>query len=83
MIYLKLLAGIALVVSIFWVHAKPGYDSWLSVVVSLSALGALFVTDNKMQSGTRQQRVVSKSSIGVQAGGDVNIGTNSRERNAK
>jgi len=83
MAYLKIFAGIALVVSLLWVIDKPGYDSWLAVVVSLSAFIALFVTDSKKRGISRQHQVVSKSALGVQAGGDVNIGTISRDKHVE
>ena len=83
MVYLKILAGIALIVSILWALAKPGYDSGLAVVVSLSALLSLFLAGNKKHGVPRQQQVVSKSSLGVQAGGNVKIGTISRDKHAE
>ncbi len=83
MVYLKMLAGIAFVISVLWVVSKPGYDSGLAAVVSLSALVGLFVAGNKKQRTHRQRQFVSKSSVGVQAGGDINIGTISRDRHAE
>lgn len=81
MLYLRILAGIALIVSLLWAVAKPGYDSLLAVVVSLSALLGPFVAPKKKVPQLRQS--VSRSSVGVQAGGDVNIGAISRDKNAK
>jgi hypothetical protein len=83
MVYLKVLAGTALAISVLWVVSKPGYDSGLAAVVSLSALVGFFVAADKKQRIPQQRQVVSKSSVGVQAGGDINIGTISRDKHAK
>ena len=71
MVYLKIVAGITLIISVAWVLAKPGYDSGVAVLVSLSALITAFITDSKRRSGPRQQQNVSKSSVGIQSGGDA------------
>ena len=81
MLYMQILAGIALIVSVSWAVAKPGYDSLLAVVVSLSTVLGLFVARKKKVPQLRQS--VSNSSVGVQAGGDVNIGAIFRDENAK
>lgn len=73
MIYIKLLATIALIGSIAWVIVDPGFESALAVIGSISALvSAILVSKRTARSHQRQS--VSKSSIGVQASGDVNIG---------
>jgi hypothetical protein len=81
MLYLQILSGIALIVSVLWAVAKPGYDSMLAVVVSFSGLLGLFVANKKKSPQLRQS--VSKSSVGVQAGGDVIIGAISRDEHAE
>jgi hypothetical protein len=74
MIYLKLLAALALIGSISWVIADPGFEPVLAVVGSISALVSAFLVEKRKMRREQQQQSVSKSSIGVQAGGDVNIG---------
>jgi hypothetical protein len=73
MAYVKILAAIALIGSIAWVIADPGFESALSVVGSISALISAFLVERRNARRTQHQSV-SKSSIGVQAGGDVSIG---------
>lgn len=75
MVYVKLLAAIALIGSIAWVIADPGFEPGLAVVGSLSALVSVFLVAKRNARRAQQHQSVSKSSIGVQAGGNVNIGT--------
>lgn len=75
MIYVKLLAAIALIGSIAWTIADPGFEPGLAVVGSLSALVPTFLVERRNARRAQQHQSVSKSSIGVQAGGDVNIGS--------
>ena len=74
MIYIKILAGIALIGSIVWVIAEPGFDSALAIVGSLSALISAITVENKKAQNLRQRQSISKSSTGIQAGGNINIG---------
>lgn len=74
MVYLKLLAFVALIGSITWVIADPGFEPALAVVGSISALVSAFLVEKQKARRAQQYQSVSKSSIGVQAGGDVNIG---------
>jgi hypothetical protein len=73
MTYAKVLSVIALVVSVGWAIAAPGFEPVLAVVVSLSALVSTFVIERR-SARLRQRQAVSGSSVGVQAGGDVIIG---------
>ncbi|HOD79705.1 MAG TPA: hypothetical protein PKI10_15730 [Syntrophorhabdus sp.] len=74
MIYIKFLAAIALIGSIAWVIAVPGFEPALAVVGSISALVSAFLVKKPKMQGDQQHQSVSKSSIGVQAGRDVSIG---------
>lgn len=74
MVYVKVLAAVALMGSIAWVIADPGFESSLAVVGSLSALVSAFLVEKRNARGAQQHQSVSNSSIGVQAGGNVNIG---------
>ncbi len=83
MIYLKILASIALIVSILWVIAKPGFDSALAVVVSISGLVSAFLIQKHTAKRAQQYQSVSKSSIGVQASRDVSIGSIGEHKGAQ
>lgn len=74
-IYLKVLAAISLLGAIAWVVFEPGFEPSLAVVGSISALAALFVADRKKRGESSQAQVVSSKSVGIQAGGDINIGS--------
>jgi hypothetical protein len=82
MVFMKFLAAFALIGSITWVIASPGFEPALAVVGSLSTLVAMFVRDKRKAQRTQQQSV-SKSSVGVQAGGNVNIGDVGGDKHAK
>ena len=75
MAYVKILAGIALIGSIAWFIAEPGYEPGLAVVGSISALLSAFVVEKRTARRAQQHQSVSKSSVGVQAGGDVSVGS--------
>ncbi len=83
MIYMKILSIIALVVSIIWFIKEPDYRSGLVAIGSISALISAFLIERKKERNAHQHQSVSGSSIGVQAGGDVNIGTNRVDKHAK
>ena len=80
---IKFLAVIALLGSIAWAVSAPGFDSALAVVGSLSALVAAFVVEKRRKRRARQHQSVSKSSVGIQAGGNVSIGAINSDRHAK
>jgi len=79
----KFFAAIALIVSIVWVIAAPGFEPTLAVVVSISALVSAFVVEKRTARRVQQHQSVSKSSIGVQADGDVSIGDIGGDKHAK
>jgi hypothetical protein len=83
MAYVKFLAAIALIGSVAWVIADPGFESALAVVASISALISAFLVEKRYARRAQQHQSVSESSIGVQAGGDVNIGNTGRDKHAK
>jgi hypothetical protein len=83
MAYVKVLAVIALLGSIGWVIVDPGFEPGLAVVGSISALVSAFLVEKRNASRREQRQSVSNSSIGVQAGGDVNIGNIGRDKDAK
>lgn len=82
MVYIKLLAVVALMVSIAWAINEPRWDSILAVVLSISGLVTAFLVPKRTAKGTRQHQSVSESSIGVQAGRDVTIGSIGYQKDA-
>lgn len=70
---ITLLSVAALVGSIAWLVAEPGYESAIAVVVSLSAVIGLCGTEKKRADRAQSQNV-EKEGFGIQAGGDVKIG---------
>jgi hypothetical protein len=83
MVYVKLLAVIALIGSIAWVILFPGFESALAVVGSISALVTAFLVKKRTSLRAQQRQSVSKSSLGIQAGRDVNIGDFGDNKHAK
>lgn len=82
MVYLKVLAAVSLLGAIAWVLVDPGFEPGLAVVGSASALLGLFVTGRKKLPTSSQEQVVSGRSTGIQAGGDVTIGSTKRKDDA-
>jgi len=82
MVYIKLLAVVALMVSIAWAIAEPRWEAILAVVLSISGLVTAFFVPKRTAKGTRQRQSVSESSIGVQAGRDVSIGSIGYDKDA-
>ena len=83
MAYVKFLAAIALIGSIAWVIADPGFEPSLAVISSLSAMVSTFIIEKRNTRRAQQHQSVSKSSIGIQAGGNVNIGNVGSEKHVK
>jgi hypothetical protein len=82
MAYLRTIAAIALIGSIAWFIADPGYEPAIAILASLSTIVSTFViqTRNVRQS---QHQSVSDSSKAIQAGGDVTIVTKPEDKDAK
>lgn len=83
MIYVKILSVIALIASIAWFIYYPGFEPGLTIIVSLSALISEFLIEKRKEPRGQQKQSVSKSSVGIQAGGNVNIGKVGDDKNAK
>jgi len=73
MVYVKLLAVIAVIASVAWYIAQPGFEPLLSGLASLSALATSFIVEKRNTRRVRQNQSTSQSSIGIQAGRDVSI----------
>lgn len=79
----KILAVLTLIGSIAWLIAEPSYEPALGVIASVSALISVFIVEKKRKKSGKQNQTVSDSSIGIQAGHDVNIGNRGGGKNAK
>ncbi|MEQ9209006.1 MAG: hypothetical protein RLN96_04055 [Pseudomonadales bacterium] len=75
MLIVKMLLGIALLGSIAWLIAAPDFEPTIAVVTSFAAFIAAWIGDKKGALKHKQKQNVEKNSIGIQAGGDVNMGS--------
>jgi hypothetical protein len=62
----------ALLVSLSWFLYAPGFDSAISVVTSIGSLVASSFMKQEQGAGGQTQ-TISGSSVGIQAGRDINI----------
>ncbi|MFP1920401.1 hypothetical protein [Lonsdalea quercina] len=69
----KILAAAIFLASLIWVYAKPDFDSGIAVLTALLALSGLFISDRR-DVGKLSQKI-SGNSTGIQANGNINIGT--------
>lgn len=77
---LKVLAIVALLGAVAWFVWDPGFEPALAIVAAIVAFVSARVTE--VRRATRQQsQSVSRSSIGIQAGRDVQIGDRSSKKN--
>jgi hypothetical protein len=83
MVYVKILAVVALIGSVGWVVADPGFEPALAVIGAISALISAFLVERRNARRAQQHQSVSKFSVGVQAAGDVNIGSVRSDKDAK
>jgi len=75
MLIMKLLAGFAFIGSIAWFVAAPDYEPAIAIVTSLSTLIAALIGERRAKQKPEQSQAVAQSGLGIQAGGDVKIGT--------
>lgn len=81
---IKFLAFLALIGSIAWLVSSPGFEPALALLGSMSALVSAFVVEKRSkQLAAKQHQSVSKSSMGIQAGGNVSIGDIKNDKHAK
>lgn len=72
MLIVKILSFFAFVGSVSWLISKPDYDSALATVTSLVALIIVLIGEKKDHASQKQK--VYDGGVGIQAGGDVNVG---------
>lgn len=73
---LKILSAAGLVAAIMWLVYEPSFEPVVAVLGALTALISLFVVDRRKKELSSQKQSVSGSSTGIQAGGNVHIGSN-------
>ena len=79
-IIFRLITTLALLIAITWLYVDPKFDSVFATAIALAAVIALFVTTKKLKQSPSQSQVVKNNSTGIQAGGDVNIGSNQKSK---
>ncbi|APW42604.1 hypothetical protein [Rhodoferax saidenbachensis] len=75
MLIIKVLSGLAFMGSVAWYAAQPGYEPAIAIVTSLSAFIAVWLSDRKMKRQAGQSQTVAENGVGIQAGGDVSVGS--------
>jgi hypothetical protein len=80
---IKFLVIIALIVSFFWFFSDPGFEPALACIGSILALMPVVFVEKRNKQSAQQYQAVSKSSMGIQAGGNVSIGDINRDKDAQ
>lgn len=75
MLIIKLLSGLAFIGSVVWFIAQRDYEPAIAILTSLSAFIAAWFVDRKQKRQANQNQSISKNGIGIQAGGDVKLGS--------
>lgn len=73
MLIVKVVSGLAFLAALAWSVAKQDLESLSAVLGSLAVLIGSFYVDRKSKSGQVQE--VGSGGIGVQAGGNVQVGS--------
>jgi predicted membrane protein len=69
----KILAVIGLIISIIWIIYDPGFEPLTVVIASLSTLVSSVFLDKHKNKELIQKQKVARSSLGMQAGKNINI----------
>lgn len=75
MLVIKLLSGIAFIASIAWFIAVPDYEPAIAIVTSLSAFITVWFGEKIAKRKALQNQSIAENGIGIQAGGDVSVGS--------
>lgn len=76
-VILRFLSVMAAIVSAVWLYSDQSYEPALAMVVSLSALAAIFLR-TRNRGKANQTQTVDNGSSAIQAGRDVNISVESK-----
>jgi len=74
MLIVQILLGLAFLGSFAWLISAPTLESAVATVTSLGAFIGAWIRDKRLKQKGRQNQVVESGSIGIQAGGNVNVG---------
>lgn len=74
MIAILVLFGLAFIGALFWIISQPGWDSIIAAFTTLAAFIGAWYGNKKSQKRINQTQFVSKRGIGIQSGGNVEIG---------
>lgn len=83
MLIIKLLSGIAFIGSVAWFIAIPDYEPAIAIVTSLSVFIAPWFGNKKLKRQAHQNQTIAKDGVGIQAGGDVSMGSIRTSRKAE
>lgn len=86
MLIIKLLSGFAFIGSVAWFIAAPDYEPAIASVTSLTALIAVLFGEMRAKRRAAQSQSVNENGIGIQAGGNVKVGSihaNREQRDAE
>lgn len=75
MLIIKLLFGIAFFGSVLWFIAVPDYEPAIAIATSLSAFIAAWFGEKRAKRNALQNQSIAANGIGIQAGGDVSVGS--------
>jgi hypothetical protein len=80
MLIIKLLSGLAFIGSVAWFIALPNYAPAIAIVTSLSAFITAWFGEKKARQQATQNQSVATNGVGIQAGGDVSVGSIHKNR---
>lgn len=75
MLIIKVLSALAFIGSVAWFIALPDYEPAIATVTSLTTFIAAWFGDKRLKRQANQNQTVAKNGIGIQAGGDVSMGS--------
>ena len=75
MLIIKILSLLAFIGSVAWFIAQRDYEPAIATVTSLMAFIAAWFGDKRLKRQANQNQTVSRSGIGIQACGDVTVGS--------
>jgi integral membrane sensor domain MASE1 len=75
MLIIKILSGLAFIGSVAWFISQRDYEPAIATVTSLTAFIAAWFGDKRLKREANQNQTVAKNGIGIQAGGDVSMGS--------
>jgi hypothetical protein len=77
---IRILSGLALMASIAWFVASPDFEPAISAVTALVAVIVAFRGERTTAPQPAQSQTVAGGGTGIQAGGDIQVGSIHPER---